>query len=159
MSDVNISDLFRLWHSEKTLGQISEELGVNEWQVRHLARRHKLAPRIRKEVDREWLAEMWVSDVSTDEIARQAGVSKKELQRIACKLLLGRRHIDRSLAEWDMPSEQEILERAAKIRESWPPGEAERRWVGPRARRWSPPAFQYDGRHGAFSSSGNALDS
>lgn len=49
------------------------------------------------------------------------------------------------------PTPEQIEERAAEIRAAWSEAERERRDVGKRAVRWSPPQLSYDGRNMTFS--------
>lgn len=98
---------------------------------------------------------MPVNEMPTVEIAKRLNVGISTVYSMARdhKLRKRERNIDHELSN---PTKEEIEEMTRQIRQSWPPGEAERRWVGPGAKRWSLPSYMYDGRDCSFA--GNAVD-
>lgn len=145
--------------------EIARRLGVSKSMLHKLRRRFGLEPRVsavpeKADVDVLLLFKLWhmpPSEMSTLEISKRLGVSCSYLYRMRTRHKLPDRervyHHDA-----DDPTEEEIAERAAAIRASWPEGEAEKRMVGGRSRRWSPPAYSFDGRQSSFVSSGIAID-
>jgi hypothetical protein len=87
------------------------------------------------------------------EICRQlGGISQSHLYSLAKRHKLPGREKFYANHE-DDPTPEEIAERAAEVRRSWPDGEAERRMVGRlRQQAWTPPSFSFNGRHAAFDS-------
>lgn len=88
-------------------------------------------------------------------IAEHLGVGLSTLYALARKHKLPRRP-KLPQEELDVPTQQEIAERARAIRDAWPEGEAERRFVGATSKRWVLPSYAYDGRECAFV--GTAMD-
>lgn len=157
-------ELFReLWAMgplEMPAKEIARRLGVSKTHVHTLRRQYGLAPRERRfhgkpkvSVDIPRLFRLWhmpPSQMPTAQIAKLLGIGESTLYSVRKKHKLP----DRErvyVHEDDDPTEEEIAERAAAIRASWPEGEAERRMVGPRQKRWSPPSYMYDGRDCSYS--------
>jgi hypothetical protein len=91
---------------------------------------------------------MTQEEMPTAEIAIRLGVSIQRLYVYANRHKLPRR--PKPCRNIEDPPEDVIIERAAEVRAGWPPGEAERRWVGKRQARVEIRRFVYDGRVGAF---------
>ena len=144
---------------------IAKRLGISISTLHILRRRYGFAPRLsavpqKVGVDVPMLFRLWhmpPCEMSSLEISQRLGVSCSYLYRLKSIHKLPDRervyHYDA-----DDPTEEEIAERAAAIRASWPEGEAEKRMVGGRSRRWSPPAYNFDGRQSSFVHSGIAVD-
>lgn len=92
-------------------------------------------------------------EMPATEIASRLGVGLSTLYALARTHKLPRRP-KQPKVDPDLPTQEEIAERAKAIRDSWPEGEAERRLVGKRATRWSIPSYCYDGRDCAFVGTG-----
>jgi hypothetical protein len=119
-------------------------------------------PRVSAKVaaDIPTLYRLWHQSAETmpvAEICRQlGGISQSHLYALAKRHKLPGREKFYANHE-DDPTPEEIAERAAEVRRSWPEGEAERRLVGyAPGQSWTPPAFSYDGRYAAFA--GTAVD-
>jgi len=99
------------------------------------------------------LFRLWNTNIRNDELADALGVPRGTLWYLRQRFKLparGKGSRVPSVTERDAPSPEEIEQRCAEIRASWPEGEEERRRVGPRQRRWSLPAYAFDGRGCAF---------
>lgn len=149
-----------LWIAGVPACRIAKELEISKRHVHNLRPKYGLPPRTnnissqpRAEIDVPLLFRLWhmhPSQMPTSEIAKKLGVSPSFLYRCRVKHKLP----DRERVyhhEDDDPTPQEIAERAAEIRASWPEGEEARRSVGTRGRSWTPPSYVYDGRNCSYS--------
>lgn len=157
---IDIPLLFKLWHEPAATmpaHEIAKRLGCKLSMLYTLKRIHKLPRRCYSErgagVDHEMLKRLWLmppNEMPSREIAVRLGISETLLYKIKDKLRLPPRervyHCDA-----EDPTEDEIAERAAAIRASWPDGEEERRFVGRSRREWSIPSYIYDGRDCSYS--------
>ena len=102
-------------------------------------------------IDVKRLFALWGGNMGTMQIAAAMGLTKNQVWSAARRLGLPTR--PRSGSDRDQrenPTPEQIAERAAAVRAGWPEGEAERRMVGQRQRRWSLPSYAYNGRDCAF---------
>lgn len=105
-------------------------------------------------IDIKKLFALWSSDLGTMEIAAKMGLTKNQVWSASRRLGLPTR--PRSGSDRDQrerPTPEEIAERAAEVRAGWAPGEAEKRLVGRLRKRWSIPAYSFNGRDAAFTPS------
>lgn len=156
-------ELWSMGALEMPTSEIARRLRVSKTHVHNLRSRYGLPPRERRfhgkpsarkaVVDIPLLFRLWhmpSSQMPTAEIARRLGVGESTLYSIRkAHKLPDRERV--YVYEDDDPSEEEIAERAAEIRASWPEGEAEKRMVGPRQKRWTLPSYAYDGRDCSYS--------
>lgn len=108
---------------------------------------------IKVKVDTLKLFRLWNKPLRNDELADAIGVPRGTLWYLRQRYKLpprGRVNRVPSVTERDAPTPQEIEERCAAIRASWPAGEEEKRRVGPRQKRWVMPSYAFDGRGCAF---------
>ncbi len=104
-------------------------------------------------VDTLKLFRLWRTDLRNDELCEALGIPRGSLWYLRDKYKLparGKGSRTPSTKERDAPSQEEIERLCAEIRAQWPEGEAEKRMVGPRQKRWSMPAYGFDGRHCSF---------
>lgn len=108
----------------------------------------------RLEFDVPKLWRLWHTEMTNAELCRALGVARSTLDVLRMRYKLPRRKFERKppcdYVE-NNPSAEEIAERAAEIRAGWPEGEAEKRMVGRRSRRWEMPAFAFKPREHSFS--------
>lgn len=94
-----------------------------------------------KPVDTDLLRLLWGDcEVPIQDISARLGVSHDTVYKHARELQLEKRPRAVRRGEKD-PTIEEIEERAAAIRASWSESERERRYVGRRAKQWTPPRF------------------
>lgn len=101
-------------------------------------------------IDVKKLFALWAGNLGTMQIAAEMGLTKNQVWSAARRLGLPTR--PRSGSDRDQrenPTPDEIAKRAAVVRAGWTPSEARRRLVGG-CRRWSIPAYSYNGRDAAF---------
>lgn len=105
-------------------------------------------------VDIESLTEAWNSDMRSDQICEEFGLSRGGLYRLAHKHRLGRRPVylngNGNCATVD-PTPEQIAERAAEVRATWTANERESRRVGCRRRRVEIKHFWFSRDDYAFS--------
>jgi len=80
---------------------------------------------------------------------RLGGISQSHLYKLAKAHKLPKRE-KADPVHPDDPTPEQIAERAAEVRRSWPEGEAEKRMSGARRNRWTMPSYSYNGRYAAF---------
>ena len=97
------------------------------------------------------LCELWAGNMGTMQIAAAMGLTKTQVWSASRRLGLPTR--PRSGSDRDQrenPTPEQIAQRAAEVRAGWPPGEEEKRLVGPRRKRYSIPNYSFNGRDCAF---------
>jgi hypothetical protein len=90
------------------------------------------------DIDVPTLFRLWHSDMRSDDIAVELGITRDQLYRAKVWLKLPNRLVrynEKAKQRLNDPTPEEIEERAAVVRAGWPPGEAEKRLVGRRAER------------------------
>lgn len=103
-------------------------------------------------VDVPTLYRLWYSEMRNDELCQALGVSRGNLWALRLRHKLPPRQKACRAPAGSMvpdPTESEIAERAAAIRQTWTAVEAERRYSG-RSKRWQLPVYAFDGRDVAF---------
>lgn len=105
-------------------------------------------------VDVVELFRLWRSPLRNDELADALGCPRGSLHYLAARYKLPKRTPEkwakRTGAKRDLPTPQEIADRAAAIRATWSEEEKERRMVGKRTRSWQMPAYAFARRDVAF---------
>lgn len=108
------------------------------------------------DIDPVRLARLWNSEMKSDRICLELGITRGHLYHLARKHVLGRRPPQFTAArctETPDPSEAEIAERAAAIRATWTAAERRARMVGSfRAQRFEVPHYYFDREEYSFSS-------
>lgn len=90
-------------------------------------------------IDVEKLKELWRSDLRNADIAAALGISEMALYSASRRLRLPNRCLLREIRE--SPTPAQIRARAAEVRRRWSEEEREKRVVGRRRQRWTPPEF------------------
>lgn len=104
-------------------------------------------------IDVPRLFELWHTTMSNMDICMEIGVSRSTLDVLRMRYKLPRRaRIKKEPPEMceNDPTQEEIEFRAAQVRAGWSDEEEQRRIVGRKPRRWSPPRYCFDGRDTAF---------
>lgn len=107
----------------------------------------------RAAIDVPRLFELWNTQISNTDICVAIGVSRSTLDVLRMRYKLPRRlHLKKQPTEAceSDPTPEEIESRAAQVRAGWSEEEEQRRIVGRRRSRWSPPRYCFDGRDTAF---------
>lgn len=100
-------------------------------------------------VDIRLLCELWKTPLSTADICQRLGVTKHELYVLRTRYNLGKRAKKRRDVEY-IPTPEDIERGAAAAREKWSEEEENRRRVCGKRQGYRFPAYQFDGRHAAF---------
>lgn len=100
---------------------------------------------IRFPLDRQKCRDLWTTNLTNEELARELGINQVQLYVAGRKLGLGQRwaYINRKYTPREDPTEDEIKARAAEIRAGWSEEEREARLVGNCAKTWRPPAYEF----------------
>lgn len=162
---VDREEFARLWNMpplEMPASEIATRLGISASTISLLRARFGLPERKRvckwngkpglggrerRVVDTAKLFKLWhmpPAEMPPMRICRELGISQSLLYTLKKRHHLPER--GRAPSVDTDPTDAEIIERAAEVRASWPEGEAERRMVGIMRKRWTPPAYAYDGR-------------
>lgn len=102
-----------------------------------------------RSVDIPLLFRLWTHNVPSSEICERLSISRTKLFTLCDRHALPKRpRISRGVSSQD-PTEDEIAERAAQIRESWTPAEAAKR-SGLRPAPVEVRSYVFDGRDAVF---------
>jgi len=106
-------------------------------------------------VDLKYLAHLWTTEMRSDQICEELGCTRGHLFNLVRKHRLGRRPRECNaprVRETADPSEEDIAQMTAAIRETWTPQERENRLVGFTRQRVEIRNYNFDREQYSFSS-------
>jgi hypothetical protein len=97
------------------------------------------------------LFQLWHNGTKIADICEQLKISESRLRSLTQKYGLPKRQGGNTKRNYGKdPTPEELARLTAETRQKWSQEEKEARYVGPKKRRWTVPAYHFDGRTNSF---------